>query len=280
MAVPDHILQCMADSPSSPPALITRLFGDPPVFDPDHDALDLAFVERMAPFIETLSRYYRPDYHGLENVPTTGPVLFVGNHSITVYDGFFLALAIYRRTGRLLRGMGERLLFWIPWIRDFWLKIGAVEGTQDNALAFLRAGHMVNTYPGGARDALKDGDSLYRLHWDKSFGFVQVALRAQAPIILHMGIGTDETYRILGRWRWPARVMGSRKYEIPLMMGWGPLPRPVKFTFYLSEPILLQGTPADADDPEKVQQLHQMLWNRGHEMLRDGLARRRSLWLG
>lgn len=260
--------------------VLTRLFGGPPRFDPEDDTLDLEFVDRLAPLVETLSRYFRPTYNGLENIPREGAALLVGNHGLTIYDGFFLALAIYRETGRLIRGLGERLLFTVPGIRDFWLKIGAVEGTKENALKFLRAGHLVNTYPGGSRDALKDRDGLYRLHWDRSFGFVQVALRAQVPVIIHVGIGTDETYRHLGRWRWPGRVLGSSSYEIPLLWGWGPLPRPVKFTFYVSEPIPLQGTPEDADDPVVVERIHRALWDRGHEMIAAGLRRRRSLWFG
>jgi 1-acyl-sn-glycerol-3-phosphate acyltransferase len=261
-------------------SLLSRLLRDLPQFDPENDKLDLDFVERIAPYTEALSFYFRPTFHGLENIPAEGPAMLVGNHGLFAFDGFFMGIGVYRHTGRLVRGLGEHLLFVVPGIREFWERIGALNGTQENAINFLKAGHLVNTYPGGARDALKDRDALYKLHWDKSFGFVQVALRAQAPIILCMGIGIDDSYRILGKMRWTGRVMGHRKYDVPLLLGLGPLPLPVKFTYYFSEPIHLEGTPADADDPEKVRQLHQMLWDRGHEMLRDGLARRRSIWLG
>ena len=85
---------------------------------------------------------------------------------------------------------------------------------------------------------------------------------------------------IVGRWRWPGKVMGSKKYEVPLMMGWGPIPRPVKFTYYISEPITLDAGPDDADNPEVVDRLHAMLWERGQTMLDDGIRRRKSLWFG
>ena len=50
-----------------------------------------------------------------------------------------------------------------------------------------------------ARDAWKSPDALYRLHWDKSKGFIRLAMRAKAPIILHMGIGIDETTALVIR---------------------------------------------------------------------------------
>jgi 1-acyl-sn-glycerol-3-phosphate acyltransferase len=259
---------------------LSRLFGEAPRFDPADDALDLAFVRRWARVVEALSVYFRPTYHGLEHVPSAGPALFVGNHGLFGFDGLFIGTAVYRATGRVVRGLGERMLFNVPGVRDLLRRIGALDGTQEVALRFLKAGHLLNTYPGGARDALKGGDALYRLHWDGAYGFVQVALRAQVPVILHMGIGTDETWRIVGRMRWTGRVMGSPRYEVPLLLGWGPAPRPVKFTYYISEPIALEGSPQDADDPERVEQIHRRIWARGQEMLEEGLRRRRSLWFG
>jgi 1-acyl-sn-glycerol-3-phosphate acyltransferase len=259
---------------------LTRLFGEIPAFDPADDPLDMAFVERWAPLIEALSVYFRPTCHGLENIPLDGPALLVGNHGLFGFDGFFIAEAVYRATGRVVRGLGEHMLFAVPGLREVLRKIGALDGTPGVALNFLRAGHLVNTYPGGARDALKERDSLYRLHWENSYGFVKVALRARVPVILHMGIGIDDTWRIIGRIRWTGRVLKNPRYEIPLLLGWGPVPRPVKFTYYVSEPIPLEGEPEDADDPRAVDRIHRRLWERGEAMLAEGLRRRRSLWRG
>ncbi len=260
--------------------VLEKLFGPPPVFDPDHDGADYAVVERWAPIIEALGTYFRPTYHGLEHIPAEGGALLVGNHGQFAFDGFFVGTAIYRATGRLPRGLAERLLFLVPGVRDSLRKIGSLDGTRDSALAYLRAGHLVNTYPGGAREALKPREGRYRLNWTKSFGFVQVALRAQVPIILNMGISIDDSWHIIGRMRWTGLVMGNAKYEIPLLWGLGPVPRPVKFTYYFSEPIHLDGRPEDADDPEVVQRIHRELWDRGHAMLDEGLRRRRSVWFG
>lgn len=254
------------------------IFGGVPEYHPAHDRVNMALVERIVPVAQLLGRYFRASYHGLENVPTQGPALLVGNHGLAVYDVAFLGAAIYRARGRLIRGLGEHLLFDVPGSRHLFSAIGAVPGTRENAVAFLRAGHLMIAYPGGARDALKGPHRLYQLHWARSLGFVRVALRAQVPLLLLSTVGPDEVYRIIGRIRWTGRVLGGRKYEAPILWGWGPIPRPVKFTTTISEPIWLPGRPEDADDPATVQRLHADIWQRAQAQLDACLKARRSLW--
>jgi 1-acyl-sn-glycerol-3-phosphate acyltransferase len=230
--------------------------------------------------VDALSVWFRPGYHGLENIPAEGPALLVGNHGVAGFDPFFLFVAIYKATGRMPRGLGDRHLFMYPLMRRFWKVLGALDGTPEVAARFLRAGHLVNVYPGGAREALKDDDQRYRLQWGHSTGFVKLAMETDVPVILHMGIGTDDSYRILGKLRPFGDLFGHRKYELPIWFGWGPLPRPVKFDYYISEPITLEGGPEAADDPAFVQRNHEHLWEIGHQMLEDGLNARKSVWLG
>ncbi len=258
----------------------SRFFRPTTTFDPADDRLNLAFVERFAPIVNALALWFRPTYHGMENIPREGPALLVGNHGIIGFDPFLLFLALYQQTGRLARGLGDHHLFVDPLSHWFWSSIGGIRGTQENALRFLAAGHLVNVYPGGARDAFKGPGGRYRLHWQHSRGFIRLALRAQVPLIVHMAIGIDDTYRILGKWQFPGRLLGHSKYAMPILLGWGPLPRPVKFDYYISEPIELEGGPEDADDEALVERHHARIWALGHQMLADVLSRRKSLWLG
>ncbi len=247
---------------------------------PEQDAVDLTAIKRWAPVIRAISRYFRPSYYGIEHIPAEGPALIVGNHGLFGFDGFFIVTEIFRQTGRLARGTGDDILFTDPITRRFMAKIGAIHGTPENAIRFLGAGHLVNVYPGGARDALKGPDELYKLQWHKSRGFIRVAMRAQVPIILHVGIGTDDTFKVLGKMRWTGRIMGNKKYDVPLFIGWGPFPRPVKFTYYLSEPITLDGGPDDVGDVDLVEANHRRVWEIGQGMLDEGVRRRRSIWTG
>ncbi len=252
----------------------------PPDADPKRDPFDPELVKRLLHIVDLLSPWFRPELHGVENIPHQGPALLIGNHGIFGLDSMFVFNCVYKATGRFVRGTADSMLFVDPLSRWFWPRVGGIHGTQDNAIAFLRAGHLVNAYPGGARDALKRKDRRYTLHWDKSKGFIRVALRAKVPIILHMGIGTDDIYHILGHTSWVGRLVGHDKYNLPLLMGLGPIPRPVKFDYYISPPIHLGGTPTDANNPAVVDRLHAQVWRQANDMLQKGLRRRRSVYLG
>lgn len=257
-----------------------NLFKVPPDVYPEEDPLDLELIRKLRPIVKFLSFYFRPTYIGLENIPEQGPALLAGSHGIMGLDAPFVFLAVFDATGRMPRGLGDYHLFLEPVTRTFFTKMGAFSGTRENAIRFLEAGHLVNVYPGGARDAWKGPESRYKLHWEKSFGFIEVAMKTGVPIILHMGIGPDETYHILGRIKLFARILGHSKYTLPVWFGWGLLPRPVKFQYYISTPIHLEGGPADVADRARVERNHRMVWNMGKEMIEKGLEQRRSVWFG
>lgn len=258
----------------------SKLFKASPDVFPDNDPLDMELLKKIRPFAKFLSLYFRPAYIGLENLPLQGPALLVGNHGILGFDAGFIFLGVYDATGRMPRGLGDYHLFLEPISRKLFTRLGGLSGTQDNAIRFLEAGHLVNVYPGGARDAMKGPEDRYKLHWEKSFGFIEVAMKTGVPIILHMGIGTDDTYRILGRLRIIGRILGHSKYEVPVWFGWGPLPRPVKFCYYISPPIHLEGGSEDVEDRGLVERNHQMVWDIGRQMIEEGLGRRKSIWFG
>lgn len=258
----------------------SKLFKAPHDVYPDKDPLDLDAVKKVQPLVKFISRYFRPTYIGLENIPEEGPALLVGNHGIIGFDAVFVFMAIFEATGRMPRGLGDYHLFLDPVSRRFWTRMGAFSGTRENAERFLEAGHLVNVYPGGARDAWKGPKGRYKLHWQKSYGFIEVAMKTGVPIILHIGIGTDDTYRILGKIPLFWRIFGHTKYELPVLFGLGPLPLPVKFCYYISEMIHLKGSPDDVFDRALVEENHQKVWGIGTQMIEEGLEKRNSIWFG
>jgi len=260
--------------------MLSNLWVRPPPQNPDDDQVDMDLVEKAMDAIALLEPWHRPELHGADRIPREGPALLVGNHGLMGADAIFVWRGAYQATGRLVRGLGDNVLFKTPLLKDLLHRVGAMHGTPENGLAFLRAGHLVNTYPGGAVDALKRRDRHYRLHWEGAFGFVKLAMRAQAPIVLHMCCGSDDTYFNLGRIEWPARVMGNPRYEIPWLIGLGPIALPVKLDYYISEPILLEGGPEGAEDRALVQRHHKMLWELGEQMLQEGLSKRQSKFFG
>ncbi|MBF0102888.1 MAG: acyltransferase family protein [Desulfobacterales bacterium] len=259
---------------------LSSFFNIPDYIDPEKDLFNVHFFNRLMPFVKMLKWYFRPTFHGMENIPKDGAALLVGNHGLIGFDAFLIFAAIYESTGRLPRGLGDYHIFMDPISRAFWTKLGAIPGTPTNAENFLHAGHLVNVYPGGVRDAWKDKDQLYKLQWAKSKGFIRIAMKSQVPIILHMGIGTDETYSIIGKTSLFGQLLGHPKYELPILFGLGPLPKPVKFTYYISKPISLKGGVNDVNNIDLIDENHKYVWEIGEKMLSDGLKNRKSVWFG
>ena len=259
------------------PHRIKDLFGHPPPADPADDMMDMDMVRSAMDIIGKFTFWHRPEFYGLENIPRQGGALMVGNHGLMGADAPFVWHGVYEATGRVVRGLGAATLFYTPLLKWALHRLGALHGTPENGLRFLRAGHLLNVYPGGAREAMKTPDNRYRLLWATARGFVRLAMRAEVPVVLHMCVGSDETYRSLTRMQWPGRVVGNPKYEMPLLLGLGVFPLPVKLRYYFSEPIPL---PGDPDDPDVVEAHHAMLHARGEEMLSQGVERRRSVYFG
>lgn len=83
------------------------------------------------------------------------------------------------------------------------------------------------------------------------------------PIVPFAAAGVDDTYQIVSRLRGTGRLlMGHDKYDLPLLVGVGPLPTPVPFWFRIGKPI----SPREALD---VDHLHQIAWTAAQELLDD-----------
>ena len=216
---------------------------------------------------QLLRRYHAVRFDGLEHLPS-GPVLLVGNHGRLGYETMLFFDELLARTGRHPRGLADRWFFRVPGIRDALTRLGGIRGNRQSALTALAEGHLVVCYPGGAREVFKSGDS-YRLQWEQSLGFVRVAQAAGVPIVPFAAAGVDDTYDAIGVLRGSgALMMGHDKYDLPVLRGRGPLPRPVPFWFRLGEPITVTG---DGRDDDEVACQHRAIWSRSQSLL-DGLV--------
>ena len=201
---------------------------------------------------EFLRSYHAYRAFGIERIPEEGPALLVFNHSFASYDMFLLAAEIYERTGRVMRPLGDRLIFKLPIVNKFASTIGVVEGCMANAVPLLDQGALVAVAPGGMYEALRPSTQKYELEWETRRGFAKLAIQAQSPIILAACPAADDLYTLYDN-KLTRKLYTKFRVPIPLLRGMGPslLPRPVQLTHELSIPLI---PPEPADDPAQAQE--------------------------
>jgi 1-acyl-sn-glycerol-3-phosphate acyltransferase len=217
--------------------------------------------------VRALSRLHDVTVDGLRHLPS-GPALLVGNHGMLGYESPIFFERVLAACGRLPIGLADRWFFEVPGL----VRLGGTYGSVANGLASLRRGDLVVCYPGGAREVFKHERDKYRLLWEKSIGFVRLALAAKVPIIPFAAAGVDDAFKVVAHLRGSGEwLMGHGKYDLPLVWGRrGPLPTPVPFWFRFGEPVV---PPAGAceDDEDVVRELHHEVWTRTQAMV-DGLV--------
>lgn len=251
-------------------------------FDPGDDALDTRSVEAALRPLMKLVRYFRTQIDGVDNLPWDRGCLCVSNHAVLGIDSWVLLPALYRKTGRVLRGLGEHNLFRVPVLGDALMRVGVVDGTRNNAVELMAHGHWALAYPGGISDSFKRPDERYRLKWHGRVGYLRSALAADVPIVPIAGIGIDDAFVALGNERrLGRRLFGSPKYDLPIFVGLGILPLPVKFRFVIDHPIDLRRRfglgPSDAEAPiEDLLVPHTEIWTHTQALIERELRARTS----
>lgn len=209
------------------------------------DKFDIRFIAKNIFLSGLLKLYFRYQVYGFENIPSKGPAIIVMNHGILPIDGFLLGIEILMRLSRLPRGLTDHIIFNVPFLREFFISVGIVDGNRENALKILNKGGLLMVMPGGAREGIKKPEDKYKLKWEGRTGFIQVAQMSGSPIILSFCYGIDEIYQ------WIYQKAGKKTEEIgvPLLMGLGILPIPVRLTQVISKPIFIK----EKEDIDKVQ---------------------------
>ena len=191
----------------------------------------------------------RPVFLGEENIPTSRPLMFVGNHTrYGVLDAPHLFVHLFRSHGIALRSLGDHAHWRVPAWRDLLERYGTVDGTRDNCAAVLRGGGCVLVFPGGAREAFKGKGQDYQLMWGERLGFARMALQCRAQIVPFAALGADEVFNIGldadGIMASPVgpvlKALGLRKdliAPVPRVSGPGAMPKAERLYFQFAPPI-------------------------------------------
>lgn len=251
-------------------------------FDPKNDGIDPGFIAQFQMLAQPLAKYFRTEVEGLENLPWTHGCLCISNHAIMGLDSAVLFSSVHTHTGRMLRGLGEHILFKLPLLNQLFVRFGAVDGNRDNAIKLLRAGEWAICYPGGARDSFKAPEDRYRLKWHGRLGYLRCAIAAGVPLVPIAGIGIDDAFVTLGKEKTIGRkIFGKANYDLPIVMGLGLMPLPVKFRYVIDKPIDLSAhynlRPEDANaSPEDLLPIHADIWSHTQGLIDRELAKRKS----
>jgi 1-acyl-sn-glycerol-3-phosphate acyltransferase len=209
-------------------------------------------LKNIAKIITTFGRWYNGfESFGDEHIPSTGPALVVFYHGLMPLDAWYFGLNYYLKTGRLIRGLGDRWLFKAPGMKQLVRAVGGVEGRPQVALQMLKDGHLVGVSPGGVREAISGTENNYKLIWGKRLGFAKLAIEANVPIIPGFTKNVEEIYRapFAGTPLFQAIYEATRLPLVPFL-GLGPLPFPAKLITYIGEPI----HPKPGETPESLKQ--------------------------
>lgn len=232
---------------------------------PDLDERDPDFVRERLPGLWLLSSvYFRGDVRGLGNVPDTGQVLFVGNHSggratpdtLVFVSAFSTYFGVERPLFALTRGAP---LSWPPagWLR----RMGIVAPSPGATGIALRTGASVLVYPGGDREGQRPSWEAGKVDLGPDTTWVQDALTRGVPVVPVVAVGGQETALFLGRLGGPARRL-TRGGDLAVSLGppWGVnvgalagnLPLPAKLTIEVLHPIDLHERYGADPDPAEV----------------------------
>jgi len=219
-----------------------RLEGDYPE---DEWGFDEEFADLVEPFFGFLyDRWWRVQVEGIAKVPAHGRVLLVSNHAgILPWDGTMISLALLREhpLPRHPRFLVLNWAFDLPWISTFIRRVGGVVASPYNALRLLEQDQLVAVFPEGVKGTGKPFAERYRLRRFGRGGFVEIALRAGAPIVPVAVVGSEEIYPKLADLPALARLIGAPFFPVTPTFPWlgplGAIPLPSKWRIEFCDPI-------------------------------------------
>jgi 1-acyl-sn-glycerol-3-phosphate acyltransferase len=262
-----------------------RLRGENPE---DEWGFDEEYVELVYPLFEFMyERWWRVKTTGVGHVPGHGPAMLVANHAgVLPWDATMMSVAILKEhpIPRYPRFMVLDWAFRLPYVSAFMRRVGGVVASPFNAMRLLEQGHLVMVFPEGSKGAGKPFSERYRLQRFGRGGFVEIALRASAPIIPVAVVGSEEIYPKVADSRLLARLIGAPYFPItPLFPALGPLgavPLPSRWRIEFGQPIDLSAYgPEDADNRAVVFELSERVRDTIQDKLFASLIKRGSAFL-
>ena len=236
----------------------------------DDFGLDPNYALRWQPVWNLLyEHWWRVEVEGIENVPATGRVALVANHSGAIpFDGIMLATALRREhpSQRTLRWLAEDFIFHFPFAGAYLNRLGAVRACQENAERLLLKDACLALFPEGVKGIAKPFRERYQLQRFGRGGHIKLAIRTGTPIVPVTIIGAEEAHPMMFPSGRIAKMLGLPFVPVtptfPLLGPLGLAGLPARWKISFGEPI-----PMDGYRPEQSEDI--VLVNRLNEKLRE-----------
>ena len=231
--------------------------------------------------------WFRAEWEGLENIPTTGGALLVSNHSGAIpSDAPVIMHGIEVELGRPVYGLAEHLFKAMPVIGTMWARAGGVAAHPDNAYRLMREqGQLALVFPEGTKGTGKLYRDRYKLSRFGRGGFVEIAMRAGVPIVPIAVVGSEEAMPIVAKSSSLARMIGVPYVPITanmLLLGpLGMIPFPAKIKVRVLDPVHFDVAPdQERYSRSRVMDESEAIRIKIQETLYDMLRARKSVWFG
>jgi 1-acyl-sn-glycerol-3-phosphate acyltransferase len=193
--------------------------------------------------------WWRVEVAGLENVPRTGRVLLVANHSggLFPHDAAMLTIALEgRRTARRdARPLLDDFVCNLPLVAELGRRIGGVRARPETAERLLADDQAVIAFPEGTAGLGKPYAQRYRVRRFGRGAYVRAALRTGAVVLPVAIIGAEEAHPVVGRWDWLGARLGLPYFPLTPTFPWlgvlGLVPLPSKWRIEIGPPLAWSG---------------------------------------
>ena len=233
--------------------------------------------------------WFRAEWEGLENIPTTGGALLVANHAAAIpSDAPVIMHGIEEELQRPVYGLAEHLFKSLPLVGTMWSRVGGVAAHPENAYRLLREQQqLVLVFPEGTKGTGKTYDQRYQLRRFGRGGFVEIAMRAGVPVIPIAVVGAEESMPILFKVNWLSKLFGIPYAPVTLnQLLFGPVLGnlvylPAKFKLRVLPPVHFD-VPPDQErySKSRIMDEAEAIRIKLQETLYDMLRTRESVWFG
>jgi 1-acyl-sn-glycerol-3-phosphate acyltransferase len=246
------------------------------------------FRERSRPLFRFLfESYWRVEVAGMENVPTSGPVILVGNHSGGLpFDATMVSYALETEhgPGRVARPLYDRFVENMGPVCEWYRKLGAVPARYAVADELLGRGECVMIFPEGVRGVSKLYPERYSLR-PFATSAARLAMRHRVPIVPFAVVGAEEIYPMIGRSSGLGKLLGAPYMPItpffPLLGLAGLIPLPTKWSIAFGQRVYLhRESRFRGDGATDFEEMSERLRRTVQILLRRQVGRRSSIFLG